>query len=185
MFAQPDARVMNMRNVWMRNLMMGVVAVLVAVSMACGGSGGSDDGGSGGKVQVDLDIPQGKEYALRLNGPVAGEFSGSGTGRNQRAGETKFDVSGVSEACDNFTLLFILPITEGDTGTFDSVKTSQFTCKSTQYVSGKALKATVDTYSGGTISMTLVGDFDQSRSGDSTKPVSPPLKIEGKFAFEY
>ena len=182
---------------------------------ACGGGGESKDDSGLSPVETDVKLPGGAKFALKLKGPVEGGFDGEGIDRfermlkrcvNPKGGESgygecssgsdcaegevckkpmKLGLNGVNDVCENFNLQMVVPASEGETGTFGTIQTSSFTCKSTQYVTSEPIRLTIDEYGNGKLSGALKGKFAHKRQGSDKTSVSPALTFEGRFSFSY
>ena len=162
------------------------LVVCASAGFACSGSDGDSDGKLE-PVDVELQVPADDPGILALSGAVNEEVTAQSADvlALKDSDEIRLNFSGVSESCDNVTFRVNFPITEGDTGTFESVKTPQFTCKSTQYVADTPVRMTLESFTSERFMGELVATFDQKAAGDGKTPVDPPLKVEGAFAFPY
>jgi len=166
------------------------VAVVFAVfAVACSGPTGDnrqDTGVSG--VDVALEIPRGDDYVFQLTEAVETSVVGRGSSRMQRNGRTSLQFTGVANDDENFSLRFQMEAVEGDTGLFDTVRTSQLTHGRSTYKTDR-LRVEIETHestdTGGRIVGAMEGAFDREVESGSATQLSPPVRIAGRFDFEY
>ena len=163
---------------------MRMILSIACLGLVVAGCGGSEQGPQ--PVQTDVEVPAEADYKFELTGAVSETVASEPGSLHQRMGETSFSLSGVA-AGTNFTLRFVVEALEGDTGTFETVKTPQLTWGSDQYSSDQPLRLTIDEYGSGKISAALKGDFNKKRVDGQEQPksISPPLTIEGRMTFSY
>lgn len=174
------------------------VLLLAAALVGCGGdddssgngtdgSGGSTGNGSGGGSSVEGDVPAGADFSFDLAEAVEDSVTSEGASRNTRPDQTRINFTGVSDGGENFSLLFTLEATEGETGEVATTNVAQMTHGAVTYRTGAGLSVHLEAYSNGRLAGTLEGEFAEKkeRSSDEYSEISPPAQIEGAFDFEY
>jgi hypothetical protein len=165
-----------------------VLAVgLGLIAAGCSGSDGSDDGKPLREVETDVELSDGEPGVFELSGPEDSRIVAQGTGlrQSESGDQVKVTFSAVSDACDNANFFFYLPIAEGETGTYETVKTPQFTCKRSQYSTEGAIRATIETYGDGRFVGAVKGSLEQKTTDGGRERANPALEVEGRFDFEY
>lgn len=170
----------------LRILCVCTAAALLWAGAACGGTTGGGDDGSGGEqgVDVDLEIPMGDDYIFQLTEAVETSVFGQGSSRTQRNGRTSLEFTGVANDDENVSIRFQFETVEGETGTFETVQTSQLTHGRSTYKTDN-LRVEIETYADGNIVGAMEGAFEKRVDGGSVTELSPPVRIAGRFDFEY
>lgn len=170
-----------------RRVMSVLVVGLSLVAAGCSGSDGSDGEGQLEPVESDIEVNDGDSAVFELSGAEDSRIVAQGASLRQSRSvdQVKVTFSAVSDECDNANFFFYLPIAEGETGTYETVKTPQFTCKRTQYSTEGAIRATVETYSDGRFAGAVKGSLERKTTDSGKESAEPPLEVVGKFDFEY
>lgn len=159
-------------------------AVLLCAVVLCAlGCGGTDDEETQ-DTGVDVTVPEGEEFKFALTGAEEVEVAAQGSDRFQRQGETRLNFNGVANDGENFSLMFLVPAVEGETGDYETVKTSQLTHASTRYRTDR-LDVRLEGYSEGRLEGTVRGSFGEKEVDGSYQSISPALEIRGRFDFTY
>jgi hypothetical protein len=164
-----------------------LVVGLGLIAAGCSGADGSSGEEQLEPVETSVETADGNPAVFELSGAEDSRIVAQGTGLRQSKSNDKVKVtfSAVSDACDNANFFFYLPIAEGETGTFETVKTPQFTCKRTQYSTEGAIRVTVETYTDGMFVGALKGSLERKTTESGKEAAEPPLEVEGRFDFEY
>ncbi len=162
-----------------------MVICLTLGAVGCGG--GSEGDGSDEELQpveTDLEVPDDAPAIFALAGAVEAEVTASTFTRGEEGSEEiSLTFGGVSSGeCDNVNVRLNVPTSEGETGTFETIKTPQFTCKSTQYTASSSVRVTVETHADGQMAGAVAGTFDETSGGEAAEPA---LEVEGRFDIEY
>lgn len=175
-----------------------LVVLLAAALVGCGGddessgdgtdgTGGSTGSGSGGGSNVEGDVPSGADFSFDLAQAVEDSVTSEGASRNTRPDRTRINFTGVSDGGENFSLLFTLEATEGETGEVATTNVAQMTHGVETFRTEAGLSVHLERYSGGRLTGALEGEFAEKKatSSDDYSEISPPARIEGAFDFEY
>jgi len=168
----------------MRRMAMMLMTTIVAVAALGCGNSSSDSGSNVEPVQTEVSIPQGDKHAFELSGKFSEKVSGMSASVRVNGGETTVELSAVG-AGDLTSTRFVFEGKAGTTGTVETIKTAQLTRSRTQYTNTSPLRVTVEQYTDSEVAGKWAGKFTEKNAGGEKQRLDEPIRIEGRFEFEY